>query len=500
MTEMNKKIMFIVPPGISNRGATLRIHPPDGIACVSSELLENGYDVRLLDSKAEGYNKWREYEGRNVRITGLDQKSITREIEGEEPRLIGIHYGVSTDHFSVKNLVGEIKNSFETPIVLGGFAASALYKEILGGTEYEIEKIPGVDFVISGRGIGAGERVVTELLEKIEKVEKDFHNIRGLVFKEKGHVIETNPPFIDLKNLKIPARAVYKKVDGSDIYSQINNPHSGPIDNLPYAILTTSRNCNYKCTFCSTPYGWDRKSINLIKKELRQLREEGVRTVQIEDDNFGGHREKDVRDACKVADKIYELDFKELDFPNGLTIRSMIGYDFALLRKLRTLSENEVKIGISVPFESGSDYTLEISRKPHNMEMSKKLLNELVSGGYVNNPNFNLEAFFMVGVINEYGDRERWEDIRKTFEFAEEVGRKYEMRVNVWICKPNPPNHQYREWRKRNPEAGFEKLMFSDPSGIWGNEEEEMLLFEKVKQFNEQTFEEGFGSKRNIFK
>lgn len=496
----NAKVSLIVPPGVSPQGISFRPHPPIGLAYIAAELLDAGYKVHLLDARAEGYSKWQEIREKKIRLTGLPISQIITRLNEEDPDVIGIHFGMISDHYSVSELVNSIRDSTSTPIILGGPGASSLSREILGDTNYPVEKIDGVDFVITGRGIGAGGKSTVQLIKKLQTGDKNFQNIRGIAFRRNGRVIETENAEVNLKKLKIPARHLYVRKDGMDIYSYINNPHSGPIDNIPFSVLMTQRNCNFNCSFCSTPNGWERRELLDIKKELYLLKYDGIRTIQIEDDNFGGHTSQHLKDACKIVGMIAEIGFSELDFPNGVTIKSLCDSNYALLEKLGNLAKNGKKIRISLPLESGNNNTLKkLIRKPHFAKMIKKLLKKIKKEDLIDNPHFVLEAFFMVGVVDEYGNREPINSINDTFRFAEWIGREYGIDINLWICKPNPPKPQYRVWRRKNPNKGFERLMFAEPSGIWGNENEERSLLNRVKEFNNYALEEGFGSKRAIF-
>jgi len=500
MTE--KTFLGIVGPQVTLYGQTARPQPPMGLAYVFNSVARAGWNPVLFDSLAEGNDNYFEDKKEGIRVTGLPAEKVIERVAEIRPDVIGVSFGLSTDHDYVKKLVERIKESYDCPLVLGGSEASLMHKEILEGLP--VERIPA-DFVITGRDIGSGEESVYELLRTIDG-SGDYGAVPGISFLSAGKVVTTRPVRVTLESLAglfLPMRDLFARREGKDIYSAINQSHTGPVDYAPYGVMHTSRGCGGGCTFCHTQYnGFDRtlirRSLENIFSELGDLESRGVQTISIEDDNFGGFTSEQTDLAVRILEEIEKLGFRGVYFPNGMTVRSMNNNDHAILRQLRSMADNGIKVRNSLPAESGDDRTLkELIRKPHNLDEVQAVLEEL-SDGYLRHPNIDIDAFFMVGVVGYDDKKETEESIQKTFDLADRVS-DLGMRVNIWWMKPNPNGPQYRLWREKFPDAPFYKLQFSFTPGIWGTPEEELRLDEMIRKKNSQMNEKGAGSKRPIY-
>lgn len=58
---------------------------------------------------------------------------------------------------------------------------------------------------------------------------------------------------------------------------------------------------------------------------------------------------------------------------------------------------------------------------------------------------------------------------------------------------------QYDLWREKYPERPFYELQFLFPSGIWGSEDDELRLDERIRHFNSEMASAGHGSRRPIY-
>jgi radical SAM superfamily enzyme YgiQ (UPF0313 family) len=504
---VSKKFMGIVGPQVTLYRQTARPQPPMGLAYIFNSVAEAGWEPILFDSLANGYTNYFEDKDKGIRVTGLSIDKVVNEIVDTRPDALGVSLGLSTDHDYIKKLIEEIRENYSGPIILGGSEASLMHREILDGLP--IERIPA-DFIITGRDIGSGEQSVYELLNAIDKG-KGYEEVKGISFRKGGEVVSTTPVVVTknlLSNLNPPRRDLFKNINGQDVYSHINQSHTGKVDFLPYAVVHTSMGCGGACTFCHTQYtGFDRtlirRSLENIFFELRDLKERGIQTISIEDDNFGGFGFEQNSLAVEILEKIDNLGFRGVYFPNGMTIKSMLGNNYAILRQLRNMADKGVKIRNSLPAESGDDETLKrLIKKPHNLEEIKLVLNEL-KDGYLKHENIDIDSFFMVGVVGYHSKtrrflRESSASIQRTFDLADKVS-DLGMRVNIWWMKPNPNGPQYKLWRKKFPNDPFYKLQFSFTPRIWGGEDEEMRLNEKIKQKNKEMAEKGVGSKRPIY-
>jgi radical SAM superfamily enzyme YgiQ (UPF0313 family) len=478
-----------------------------GLAYIFNSVERAGWEPILLDALAEGYENYFEDEEKGIRVTGLPPEKVVERVLQIKPEVVGFSLGLSTDHDYLKSLVKKIKGAYDCLAVLGGSEASLMHKEILGGLP--IERIP-VDFVVTGRDIGSGEESVYQLLKVIEDG-GNYEDVRGISFRQEGHVVTSAPVGITDESLAksdLPKRDLFAKIGDQDIYSHINQSHTGPVDYTPYAVMHTSRGCGGACTFCHTQYaGFDKaligRSLGNIVSELEDLRRRGVQTVSIEDDNFGGFSPERTDLAVKILEEVEKSGFRGVYFPNGMTIRSMINNDYAILRQLRSMADRGIKVRNSLPAESGDDATLkELIRKPHDLDDIRAVLREL-RRGYLGHENIDIDSFFMVGVVGYdpgTGEflRESRGSVQRTLDLADEFS-DLGIRVNIWWMKPNPNGPQYRLWREKFPDEPFYKLQFSFTPGIWGSEEEELRLDEMIRKKNREMSKKGAGSRRPIY-
>lgn len=466
---MKQRILLVSSRGVSPARKQLRIQPPTGLAYIASKLMIEGHEVDILDARAEGFSNVHETD--NVRVTGLSDSALFERIRSFEPDIIGITYGVMSDHEQIRELVTTLRGEVgkELPLILGGVNATIMQRKIMGETGYPVETIPGIDFVVSGLGIGSAENTIVKLVSALALGNKYPFGVPGIAFFDRSGTLICNPqPPIDIENLPKPARQLFKKDGDLDIYSRINNTHAGPLeeDELPFAVIFTTNGCKYRCRFCAAPTLYLRRALSDISDEISQLNEQGVKTVMIDDDNFGGHSSQDISEACRIIEKLAGFN---VVFSNGLAIYSLITENFKLLDALKRLP----KVRIFFPIESGSERTLRMMRKPHTLEQVRRVLEYKRR----NLDNVSFEAPAIIGF-----DGETREDIRKTLEFlkwAIDNG----LDSAVMLCyTPLPPTEGYKRWRAQNPDAQFSKLHFSMPSGAWqpsGFLQEVMLEFEE---------------------
>lgn len=498
----------VVPPQVTLYGQDARPQPPMGLAYAINGATDAGWDAMILDCCAEGYDVRRESKMEGWRITGLEIEHVISRIADIGPDAIGIALGVSTDHDIVRRLAGRIRSAFPgCPIILGGSHTSLMGGRLFDGLP--IERVDA-DFVVLGRDLGSGERTTAGILKGLRDGSPPSA-VPGLLYRTAEGYGRTGPAQVSaetIRALRPPRRDLFAHIDGVDIYSRINRSHTGPADEVPYAVMHTSRGCGGACVFCHIQYqGYDgtliRRGVGNIDEELSHLRETGYRTISIEDDNFGGFNDRQVQFALDVLDRIAAHGFSGVYFPNGLTLRSMVACDHAVLKKLRKLADAGIKVRNSLPIESGDSHTLrKIIRKPHTLEHVHAVLREL-KNGYMEHPNFDVDAFFMVGVVavdprTRRSTPEPASSVERTIELGRRCG-ELGLRVNLWWMKPNPGGPQYELWREKYPQRPFYELQFLFPSGIWGTEEQERLLDERIRNFNLEMEMSGNGSLRPIY-
>ena len=211
---------------------------PHGIGYISARAKEEGYNVKFFDPN----------------VQDITPEDIAQAALREKPLLIGISF--MTPQFVITSeMCRRIKRICPNiPIVLGGTHPSVM-------PEKTLHEIPDADFVI----MNEGEESTIELLSSLEN-SRDFHKIKGIVFRQDGNIVMTGPrePIHDLDALPLPDRSL---IDQSLYRAQSFLSYSSRT-----ASIYTSRGCPGRCVFCCSGHRLRthvrERSINSIMKEI----------------------------------------------------------------------------------------------------------------------------------------------------------------------------------------------------------------------------------------
>ena len=299
-----KKIMLVFPPGKvwvrvdGSPAARKHCSPPIGLAYLASNLLKHGYDVKVIDALADGFDQ-EIYEEPFI-IYGLNPVQIVERIKDYKPDIIGISVLFSMTINEVYKICKEIKKQIPTmPILLGGQHPS--------GAPMDVMKRPYVDYVITGEAELTMLRFMEAFNGKI-----DFKDIPNLYYKDKkANIINTNKlnkvtPMVVGKGWEYYARkesAVPEKLDdlpypawhlfNMEGYwkSNVRTGGGNPKTNR-YAVMLSTRGCPHTCTFCTSPLAsgykaYRKRSNECVLKEIRWLVDTyQIGEVQFVEDNF----------------------------------------------------------------------------------------------------------------------------------------------------------------------------------------------------------------------
>ena len=167
----------------------------------------------------------------NVTILDLEMErkpfneAVKESLIALDPDLVGITMSATEHNEGLE--IARLANSKGAVTVLGGYHPTAIPNELLSHLQ--------VDLVVRGEG----EITMRELIDK-----GGPHGVRGVSYRESGQTIH-NPDreFIeDLDSLPFPARHLRKYTYGTRL-----------MRDREYDVLTTSRGCFGKCTFCCEP-------------------------------------------------------------------------------------------------------------------------------------------------------------------------------------------------------------------------------------------------------
>lgn len=146
-------------------------------------------------------------------------------------------------------------------IVLGG-------PEVSYDTQYWMERLPEVDFIV----MGEGEETLHHLLQELQG-ERKFHFVYGLAYrKDEEIVLMPARPKLDLSTVKSPHR------------------FEEDLPDLPNRIIyfETSRGCPFRCQFClsSIEQGVRYFDLEQAKSDLKYLIDHGAKLIKFVDRTF----------------------------------------------------------------------------------------------------------------------------------------------------------------------------------------------------------------------
>ncbi|MBS3051606.1 MAG: B12-binding domain-containing radical SAM protein [Candidatus Aenigmarchaeota archaeon] len=232
----------------------------------------------------------------------------------------------------------------DIPVMWGGMHPTMQPHQTLGDTLIDIITI------------GEGELTFAELVHTLER-KGNLRNVKGIGFRENGHVVinESRP---NLKNLDELPDLPYHLVDMKKYYAVDFRSRQS-------IILTTSRGCPFRCTFCIDPAvhknTWRCYSAERVLEKIRFIIDTyGIRDFFFQDDNFG-------TDPNRVKTILRGIVNEFDDFAWGtLGIRAD-----AICRMDEEYQQLLVKSGcknIDVGIESGSPRMIKLMKKDEEVE------------------------------------------------------------------------------------------------------------------------------------
>ncbi|HII29724.1 hypothetical protein COT48_06335 [Candidatus Woesearchaeota archaeon CG08_land_8_20_14_0_20_47_9] len=374
------------PRDMDARKCRIGVVPPLGLAYIAAVMEEQGYEVRIVDCIAEGFNEEPEYLDEGVKY-GLSDNALKRIIAEFSPDVVGVSCLFSNkalDAYNVCRLVKEFNPGI--PTIIGGIHPTVRADETI--------RQKNVDFVI----LGEGEYSFRDLVKALERG-ADFSDIDGIAYKKDGRVV-INPKtrFIEnLDELPFPARHLLKM----DIYSSAQSPHSNDLRQIPYTTVLSSRGCPANCTFCCLKHvegrRWRARSAENVIREVRQLVDQyGVREIHFEDDNLTVDKER----ALKIFDGLKKIGVS-WNVPSGSAVFSL---DEEIIERMKDSGAHTISLAI----ESGSqDVLRRLMHKPVNLSRVKPLVEKAKQVG------LKVKGFFIIGYPGETR-----ENIKETVEFA----------------------------------------------------------------------------------
>lgn len=325
-----KKIVLVDPRGVYGyefKISSPKIREPIGLEYVASTLKNEGYNTEIL-MQTEPYNQF------------------LKKIVSCDPDVVGFScmtYNINTG-LSIARKLKEKNHKIVT--IFGGEHPSV---------DFSIAKKNEVDFIVYKEG----ENTIKELLSQIFTGKPKVEEIRGIIYYD-GSQIKINPPGERIKDLdKLPFPLRKKEIIEKCVDHGIAYP--APSEQRGHIMVSYSRGCPFNCSFCSSPYMWDRKLTyrtpsNVLDEIESCIEEFGTNYVFFADFTFNANKKK-VHELCK------EIKKRRSDLNWACQARADLA-DEEFIKDIAEAGCRRISFGV----ESLDDYSLKKLNKKENFE------------------------------------------------------------------------------------------------------------------------------------
>ncbi|VVB86929.1 Ribosomal protein S12 methylthiotransferase RimO [uncultured archaeon] len=426
---MSKKILLITPPyhcGVLESAGTWM---PLGMVYVAGSLQNAGYEVRIYDAMSKFHT--------------FDD--IKNYIKRSHPDAVGTAAYTSSlyDAVAVLRIAKEVNPGIIT--LLGGIHPAFCWEEILQ------KDGNAVDYIIRGEG----EITTTELLDYI--FSGKHPDLPGIAFARDGKITCTvdRPLIKDLDSLP----TAWNLIEWKDYTFKTKK-------NSTLAVVSSSRGCTQKCTFCSQRLFWK-------EKWRARSPENFVSELEYLNNTYGV-------DVAMIADETPTFDRKRWERILDLLIEKKL--DLELLMETRVddiLRDKDIinkytKAGILhiyVGAESASQDTLNRYHKNLRIEQSKEAID------IINNAGIISETSFVLGMPDETPE---------SIEAAQKLAQYYNPDLAFFLAiAPWPYSDIYPELAPYIEEFDYSKYNLIEPIVRPSNMTREELNRHLLRAFRE---------------
>jgi len=368
MTE-GPRVLLITPPYHSGVVESAGVWMPLNFVYLAGHARRAGGEVRIYDAMSLGHT----------------HTDIAREVEAFRPDVVGVT-AITAMEPDAREVCATVKRLFPRCLtVMGNVHSTFCWRDLLAAE-------PNLDIVVRGEGEVTFEELIGALAAG-----RDWRKVCGLAFREDGAPTSNPPrPFCaDLDQL-VPA---WDLIDWPRYFYR-------PSPEGQLAIVSSSRGCSQRCSFCSQQKFWERtwraRTPELFVDELEMLRDRhGVRVAMLSDETPTVQRER----WESILDLLIE---RRTGVELLLETRVVdIVRDEDILPKYRAAGVSHIYVGV----ESTDQAVLDLYKKDVKVEESRRAIELINAHGMVS------ETSFVVG-----GPDDTPESIRRTVELAKWYG------------------------------------------------------------------------------
>ena len=416
-------VLLIRPPDPLQHVKLLSHTKPLNLAYIASYLIEKKINVKIIDYEIEPFAE-------NKLLTVLKKFN---------PEVVGISCLTPT----VKNggkICSVIKNhDRRIKTVAGGPHVSGLPLKTM-------EEFPDFDYGV----FGEGEITFYELCSRLKDA-ADTHDVKGIVYRENGTIVQTAERELidDIDILPFPARHL---ID----YDSVQAGHSarGFSNEIRAAEVFTSRGCPYACSFCAIQATFGRRvrfrDVHCIEEEIRECQKRyNFNHIILADDTFTLD-EKRAGKLCEIFGR------------SGIRSWNCDTRVNTVTKELLKAMKNSGCMKVAYGVESGSQRIIDCIGKKITIEQVKNAVHWTKEADIK-----HIEGNFIIGA----DPSETMEDLTMTREMIMNLPWTF---VSVTVIVPYPGTPVYKKMKDKNQ--------------IFTEEWEDFVMFGKTPKWRTDNF------------
>ena len=378
-------------PAVTKSGT---VYFPMWLSYAAGVLMENGFEVDLIDAPANDQN----------------MDDVVERVKKFQPDFIVVDTSTPSIYNDTAIAVGLKDICPSSFIVLVGTHVSALPDKTLG-INNKIDAIARHEY----------DYTLLELAKTL-KESGDIGNVKGISFRN-GSGITHTPDRLYVENLdELPfVSKVYKK------FLKIEN-YFNPNALYPMVTITTSRGCPFQCTFCVYP-----QTLMGRRFRLRSIKNV-VDEIEYIAENFPQAKAIFFEDDTLTVNKARCIELSELIIKKGIkiswTANARVGLDLNTMKKMKEAGCRSFCVG----FESGSQIILDNMKKNIKLEGMFEFMKNAKKAGIL------IHGCFMAGLPGETK-----ETMEETIKLAKELNPDTVQFYPVMVY----PGTEAYEWYKQ---------------------------------------------------